>query len=271
MDWNAMAAPWLRLEAATDAAHAPVLAGLMDRAGLGPGHRVVDIGPGAGISLLHVADAVGDDGHVTGVEIAPPFAERARARVPGHVTVVEADAQDHGFAPGSFDAAVSLFGVMFFRDSVAALRNIRAGLKPGARFSFACWGPPQDNPWFALPARVAAEVFGPGPKPDPAAPGPMRFADPGALHALMQDAGWQPQVETVDLHLTPLGGPVDVADMMMTIGAASSRMEAEDGEGRLTDDHKAAVHAGLRAGFAQMVQDGGVRVPARINFVTATA
>ncbi|MEL7105418.1 MAG: class I SAM-dependent methyltransferase [Pseudomonadota bacterium] len=271
MDWNAMAAPWLQVEAQTDAAHGPVLDGIMARAGLQPGQRVLDIGPGGGVSLVRAAHAVGPAGHVTGIEIAPPFAKRARARVPGHVTVDLGDAQTHPFAEGSYDAAISLFGVMFFEDSVAAFSNIRAALKPGGALTFACWGAREANPWFSMPGQVAEHVLGPGPAPDPDAPGPMRFGDAQALDALLRRAGFQPEVEPVDLHLTPQGHPEEVADMMMTIGSATSRMRAAADNGTLSDEQTRAVRTGLVAGFAEMVEGGAVRVPARINFVRAIA
>lgn len=271
MDWTAMATPWLKVEAQTDAAHTPVLDGVIARAGLSLGQKVLDIGPGGGVSLLRAADAVGPSGHVTGIEIAPPFADRARSRVPAHVKVELGDAQTHAFPASGFDAAVSLFGVMFFENSVAAFSNIRRALKPGGALTFACWAARESNPWFSLPASVAAEVLGPGPAPDPDAPGPTRFGNPDALEVMLRDAGWDPKVETVELHLTPAGGPEDVADMMMTIGSATSRMKAAADAGVLTEDHRDAVRAGLVAGFAQFVRDGAVRVPARIHFVRAIA
>ncbi len=271
MDWNAMAAPWLTVEAATDVAHSPVLRGILDRAGLQSGQSVLDIGPGGGISLIRAAQAVGPDGAVTGVEIAPPFAARARERVPDHVEVVVADAQDHAFEPERHDAAISLFGVMFFRDPVSAFANIRTAMKPGASLTFGCWGPPMHNPWFAMPARVASGVFGPGPAFDPDRPGPMSFAQPDKIDGILRAAGWTPEIESVDLHLTPEGTPEQVADLHMTIGAAVSRMDQAREAGTLQPDHADTIRAGLVDGFAAMMQDEGVRVPARIHFVRARA
>lgn len=271
MDWQAMAAPWLRAEAETDAAHAPVLDHLMARSGLTPGQSVLDIGPGAGVSLVRAAKDVGPEGRVTGIEIAPPFAERARARVPDHVQVIVADAATQSYDPAGYDAAISLFGVMFFANPVQAFANIRTALKPGAALTFACWGPPQANPWFSMTGRLAAEVLGGAPGFDPDTPGPMSLADPDKITRILTDAGWQPQIDTQDLHLTPMGPPEQVAQMHMTIGGAAHAMRLAKEAGTLTQDHKDAVRARLIAGFAALASEGQVRVPARVHLVRATA
>lgn len=271
MDWTAMAAPWLRMEAETDQAHAPVLTELMRRADLKPGQSILDIGPGAGISLLKAAQAVGPSGKVTGIEIAPPFAERAQARTPDTVQVIVGNAADHIYRDAPFDVAISLFGVMFFENPEAAFAHIRKSLSPGADLHFACWGPPQHNPWFAMPARMASQVFGPGPSFDPDGPGPMALADPDKIAGILTAAGWKVEVDTQDLHLTPDGPPNQVADMHMNIGGGAHRMRLSKEAGTLTEAHKTALRALLVDGFADMVVDGAVRVPARLNFVRATA
>ena len=271
MDWNAMAAPWLAAEAEMDAAHAPAKQGLMERAQLQNGQKVLDIGPGGGASLLDAADAVGPNGQVVGIEIAPPFVERALQRVPANVDVQVGDAATHHFEPAEFDAAISLFGVMFFTDPTAAFAHIRTALKPGAVLTFACWGPPQSNPWFSMPGGVATDVFGPGPSFDPDVPGPMAFSDTAKIDRILTGSGWQVDIDTAELMLTPKGTPADVRDLQMTIGAAAMRMEGARESGELTDDHVESVRAGLLKGFSEMVQGDKVLIPAQIHFVRATA
>lgn len=271
MDWNAMAAPWLQREAETDAAHLPVLDEILQRASLRPGQRVLDIGPGAGISLIHAAQAVAPTGRITGVEIAPPFAERARQRVPETVEVLLGDAQELALPPATFDAAISMLGVMFFRDSAAAFANIHRAMKPGAALTFGCWGPPQKNPWFSVAGKVASQVFGPGEPFDPDASGPMRFGDPSAMLGVLSQTGWTPQIQTVDLHLTPIGRPEDIADMQMSIGVAAMRIGRAREAGTLTDAQIDAVRVALTQAYAEMMVDGAVRVPANIHFVHAIA
>ncbi len=271
MDWNAMASPWLRIEAETDAAHAPVREALMAKADLRAGQSVLDIGPGAGISLLDAAKAVGPTGYVTGIEIAPPFAERAAARAPENVEVCIGNAANYPFDQARFDAAISLFGVMFFADPVPAFEHIRNICKPGAALTFACWGPPQANPWFSLPGRVASEVLGPGPAFDPDVPGPMAFGDRDKIDRILSAAGWAVEIETKALNLTPKGSSEAVSAIHMTIGAAARRMEAAKEAGTLSDAHRDAIRSGLIAGFSEMVEGGAVRVPAQVHFVRAIA
>lgn len=271
MDWNAMAAPWLRVEAETDAAHAPVRAALMGAADLRSGQSVLDIGPGAGVTLLDAAKAVGPSGHVTGIEIAPPFAERAAARVPENVEVRIGDASSYPFDPASFDAVISLFGVMFFDDPISAFAHIRRSCKPGAALTFACWGPPEANPWFAMPGRVSAEVLGPGPAFDPDAPGPMAFGKRDKIDRILSGAGWAVEIETTALHLTPTGSPEDVCALQMTIGAAAMRMRLAKEAGTLSDAQREAIRVRLTAGFSAMIEDGAVRTPAQVHIVRAVA
>ncbi|SLN60390.1 Demethylmenaquinone methyltransferase [Falsiruegeria litorea R37] len=271
MDWKAIAEPWLRVEAETDAAHAPVLDGLIARAGLHRGQSVLDIGPGGGVSLLAAAKTVGPTGHITGVEIAPPFAERALARVPGNVAVQVGDAADYPFMGREFDAAISMLGVMFFANPSRAFAHIRTALKPGAVLTFACWGAPEANHWFDAPARVADQVFGAGPAFNPNAPGPLSLSDADKISRLLNGAGWTVEIDTQDLFLTPRGGPEEVARLYMTVGAAAMRMGAEKAKGTLGKSHRDAVRSKLIDVFSEMTVGDTVRVPAQVHYVRATA
>jgi SAM-dependent methyltransferase len=44
--------------------------------------------------------------------------------------------------PGSFDAVISRFGVMFFDDPEAAFANLAPALRPGGRLAFVRWQDP---------------------------------------------------------------------------------------------------------------------------------
>src|SRR3546814_2320304 len=113
-----------------------------------PGERILDIGCGSGQTSLELGGAVEPGGEVLGIDLSAPLLEVAQRRNSGHqgLRFVQGDAQVFPFAPASFDAAFSRFGVMFFADPVAAFLNIRRGLKPGGRLAFACWRSLEENP-----------------------------------------------------------------------------------------------------------------------------
>jgi protein-L-isoaspartate(D-aspartate) O-methyltransferase len=80
------------------------LASWLEALDLRPGDRAVHIGCGAGYYTAIVAEVVGPEGHVTGVEIDPDLASRARRNLAGrdNVDLVEADGATH--APEPSDA-----------------------------------------------------------------------------------------------------------------------------------------------------------------------
>ncbi|MEJ6394731.1 class I SAM-dependent methyltransferase [Gymnodinialimonas sp. 2305UL16-5] len=266
-NWDEMAAPWLRAEARMEAAHAPVLEALLAASDLRIGHRVLDIGIGSGLSTLRAAQIVGRNGHVTGADVAPPFVRRAAERVPDEVTLVIADAEVHGFQPRAFDRVISLFGTMFFSDTIAAFANIRRATALDGEMTLAAWAPPSDNPWLSVAGRVATEILGPPPVPtDPAAPGPFRFADPEIALQALAAAGWKAQVETRDLPLTPTGTPNDIAETQMDLGVAARRIADETPDAATIQ----AIRDEITARFATMQSAGGaVHVPARIHLFHA--
>ncbi|MHB8235660.1 MAG: methyltransferase domain-containing protein, partial [Solirubrobacteraceae bacterium] len=87
------------------------------------GERALDIGCGFGDTAQQLAELVGADGSVLGVDAAPRFIQSAReeaaqagvGNVRFEVVDVEAESVD-----GEFDLAFSRMGTMFFANPVAA-------------------------------------------------------------------------------------------------------------------------------------------------------
>ncbi|TRC94337.1 class I SAM-dependent methyltransferase [Mesorhizobium sp. WSM4303] len=149
------------------------------------GEAVLDVGCGAGQSVLQLADRVGPGGTVTGVDIAPRLLEIACRRAAGRsrVDFIECDALKLALPEHSFDCVFSRFGVMAFQDPIAAFSNFRRMLRPSGRLAFVCWRSLDENELDLFPLRAAGlEGW--------LDPTPFSFADPGYIRNTLQAAGF---------------------------------------------------------------------------------
>lgn len=117
---------------------------------------VLDVATGPGTLALRAAPLVR---RVVGVDFSARMLEELerRARRAGltNVEVVRADAQALPLPDASFDAAFSLFGLMFFPDRGRALREMRRVLRSGGRAVISSW-PPFGN---SAPIQAAYEAL----------------------------------------------------------------------------------------------------------------
>jgi SAM-dependent methyltransferase len=210
--WNETVGPkWVALHEVIDAQVAPLGIEVMERAGIGAGAQILDVGCGCGDTTVELARRVGAAGSATGVDVSAVMLERARqvAAAAGvtNVRFEQADAETHPFPPLSFDFLYSRFGLMFFANTEAALANLGRALRPGGCLAFVCWRRPQDNPWMIVPLMAAAEHIPLPAPPAPGAPGPFALADEVRLRTNLERAGYvDVTVEAVDREIAVGGG-----------------------------------------------------------------
>src|SRR5437868_2385215 len=125
------AAAWAEVRGPMDRQLSPLGLRAMDALAPRAGETVVDIGCGAGQTVLQLAERVGPRGRVVGVDIAPRLLDVARERASGleHVSFIEADAARLDLPARSVDAVFSRFGVMAFSDAAAAFSTFNRMLK----------------------------------------------------------------------------------------------------------------------------------------------
>lgn len=109
-----------------------------DRAGIGAGDRVCDIGSGYGApARLLVRER---DARVTAITVSPAQHERAVGLDPGeNPRYVLADWLENGLSGASFDAAVAIESTEHMGDPEGAFREVRRVLRPGARLVVCAW------------------------------------------------------------------------------------------------------------------------------------
>ncbi|SFF51269.1 demethylmenaquinone methyltransferase / 2-methoxy-6-polyprenyl-1,4-benzoquinol methylase [Fontimonas thermophila] len=110
---------------------------VIDLAGVRPGERVLDVAGGTGDLVREFARAVGPQGLAVLSDINAMMLGEGRRRLLDRgivgVPLVQADAEKLPFAEGSFDCITIGFGLRNVTDKDAALRSMRACLKPGGR------------------------------------------------------------------------------------------------------------------------------------------
>ena len=175
---------------------------------LAPGARALDVGCGWGDTAIELAKKVGPSGFVLGLDCCDTFLEKGRAdaRAAGlaNVRFVAADVQTYPFEH-DYDFCFSRFGMMFFSNPVAAMRNVRRALKPGARLMSIVWRVPEDNPWAIVPKQIVLRFLPPpGEDAQTCGPGPFSMASTDVVTAQLRAAGFD------DIAFERLDGPVMV-------------------------------------------------------------
>jgi len=114
---------------------------LIQASGVQPGHRALDVGCGTGYFARMLADAVGPNGQVVGIDAAPEMIAYAtrKARSQPNCRFELGSAEALPFADASFDVVVTSFVIHHLPQDVqlAAVREMRRVLQPGGRLLIA--------------------------------------------------------------------------------------------------------------------------------------
>ncbi len=159
---------------------------LAEAAALAPGQRVLDVACGTGAFACEAAKRVGPGGAVVGLDRNDGMVAVAR-RKPGGVSWRQGRAESLPFPDRSFDAVGCQFGLMFFDDRGAALKEMWRVLKPGGRLAVAVWEALARSPGYAAMAALIERLF--GPRAAEALRAPFVLGEVEALRSLFRDAG----------------------------------------------------------------------------------
>jgi len=166
---------------------------LVALAALQAGARVLDVACGTGIVARLAAQVVGAAGRVVGTDVNEAMLGMARA-VPQQpdgpkIEWRQSDAAALPFPNAAFDVVFCQYGLEFFADQAAGLRQIARVLVPGGRVVLRVWRALERQPFYvallkALERHVRAGVGAPILKA-------FTLADAAALRALVAGAGFR--------------------------------------------------------------------------------
>lgn len=225
---------------------------LLEAAAITEAHRTLDLGCGSG-QTTRLAALRAPRGSALGLDLSGPMLAEARARAEkegiANVSFAQGDAQVHSFQPGTFDAAISRYGVMFFADPVAAFGNIGRALRPGGRLAFVCPADAMLNGWVAAMASLR-DVLPLGDFGRPGLPGMFSLATRDRIREVLTPAGFTGLTITQSQAYGTWGhGAEDAAEFLLGTGPGRHLMDQADAtsreraRGTLTDhlrEHEAA-------------------------------
>jgi ubiquinone/menaquinone biosynthesis C-methylase UbiE len=163
-----------------------------EAAGIRPGHRVLDVACGTGVLAREAASRVDGTGHVAGLDATPGMLAVAHQLAPS-IEWRQGLAEELPYEDGSFDVVVSQFGLMFFRDRPAALREMSRVLAAGGRMAVAVWDSLDDSEAYPIEVALLERLAG-RPAAD-ALRAPFVLGDRSELERIFEDAG----VDSVDV------------------------------------------------------------------------
>lgn len=192
--WQAAAEAWHRwgptlhrwLGAATEV--------MLDMAGIGAGHRVLDVAAGAGEQSIVTAQRVGPTGAVLATDLSAnilDFAQQAAREAGLHnIETRVMDGENLESPDASFDAVISRVGLIYLPDQHKALTGMKRVLKPGGRVAAITYSTPENNRFFSVPVGIIRRRAN-LPPPLPGQPGPFSLGSPGVLEAAYERAGFR--------------------------------------------------------------------------------
>ena len=128
------------------------------------------------------------------------------------------------------------------------------------------WASMEVNPWFKIPYDFAVALYGPPEPPSPRAPGPMAFQDPAYVEDILKGAGFKDfAVESEDLPLVYEGPVEEAAALASQVGPAARLTKAAGGGAQ----EIATIASQVAGAFEAFAEKRAVRVPARLNFLSA--
>ena len=172
---------------------------LAQRVHVTSGMRALEIACGTGIVTRRLADRLRGRGTIVATDLNEAMIAHGRAQMPAgneHVEWQPADAMKLPFPDTSFDVVVCQFGLMFFPDKAASIREVFRVLKPGGHYLFSVWDAMARNPL----ARIAHETVGRFFPADPPSfySVPFSLHDPEPIRKMLVEAGFG-QIEVTSL------------------------------------------------------------------------
>jgi SAM-dependent methyltransferase len=178
----------------------PFAQDLVRRLPVPPPPRVLELASGTGVVTAALCSTLPAHTEIVATDLNEAMIAHARGRLGGtpNLTWRTADAAALPFQDAEFDLVVCQFGLMFFPDKLAAVREARRVLRRSGRLLLSVWDSMSENPIGRIAHETVAAFF-PGNPPD-FYEVPFGFADRSLLVRLIRDGGFEDvQIDVVSI------------------------------------------------------------------------
>ncbi|HYF32180.1 MAG TPA: class I SAM-dependent methyltransferase [Chitinophagaceae bacterium] len=265
--WQSAAGAWYRWSNAIRQWLGQSTDTMIEMAGIGEGHHVLDVAAGAGEQTITAAKAVGPTGYVLATDIAPNILMYARkmACEAGlyNIETAAMDGENLTLADETFDAVISRVGLIYFPDQQKALREMWRVLKPGGRIAAIVYSTPDKNAFFSIPVSIIRKRAN-LPPPVPGQPGAFSLGAPGVIENAYAQAGFKnPKVVAIHSPVQMASAKECVRFEKESFGALHQMMA------KLSDDEKRSVWEEIENELSKFDHEKGFTGPCEMLVAVA--
>lgn len=185
-----------------------------------PGSKILDAATGTGALAVKLAQAVGPQGRVIGIDLSTAMLERATHNAAkmalNNIDLLEMDAEAPDFRSNYFDAVTCGFGLFFLPDMLAALKQWRRITRPGGTVLFTSFTAEAFAP-LAEHFFTTLESFGLDFSGDQQLAS-QRLVEADSCRGLMEEAGFEAIEQYTDQLGYPLHSPNDWWEVVWNSG-----------------------------------------------------
>jgi ubiquinone/menaquinone biosynthesis C-methylase UbiE len=230
---------------------------LVEAAGIRPGDRILDVACGTGVVAREVADRIGEQGTVVGLDLNEAMLTVAR-RVRPELEWVQGDVAAIPFPDGSFDVVLCQAGLMFFPDAGQALGEMARVVTRDGSVGLQVWDRLEAQLGYQPFAEIAVRHA--GPEVIDLVGTYFAYGDIDHLGALLRESG----LEVTARRTLSTSMQFDSIDDFVT-----TEVEATPLAERLDEGAYRRILEDSRQALASFRTDGGVEIPVSGHVVTA--
>ena len=219
------------------------------------GDSVVDVACGTGVLAIAVSEHVGPIGNSIGVDINEGMLNIARSKS-SSVEWLKAPAELLPFTDDYFNCVVSQFGLMYFENQEAAIREMMRVLRPNGTIAVIVWDKLDNNPGLAAEEYLWQKVLG-----EEGEETPYRLGDKKVLENLFEASGIN------DIQVNTYGGTARFDSIESWIHTGAKGWTEDDA---LSDDALELLLDTAEKDLTDFrTMDGTVAFPTSAHIVTA--